>query len=59
MHQELSSTETLEEILPGTPITPVPDPETVDELDIPLNTLEPRRSGRIPRQPDKIGRAHV
>ena len=53
MHNEFSSTETLEEILLETPITFVPDPETVDEPDIPLNTPEPRRSGRIPRQPDR------
>ena len=53
MHQELSSTETLEEILSETPLTSVPDPETVDEPDIPLNTPEPHRSGRIPRQPDR------
>ena len=31
MHQELSSTETLEEILSGSPITYIPDPEAVDE----------------------------
>ena len=27
--------------------------ELVDEPDIPLNTPEPRRSGRTPRQPDR------
>ena len=53
MQQELSSTETLEEILPGSPVTPVPHPETVVDQDIPFDTPEPRRSGRIPRQPDR------
>ena len=49
MHRELSSTEALEEILLETPLTSVPDPETVDEPDIPLNTPEPHCSGRILR----------
>ena len=49
MHQELSSTETLEEILSETPLTSVPDPETVDEPNIRLKTPESRRSGRIPK----------
>ena len=54
MQQELSCKETLEEILPGSPITSVPDPEVVEEHhDIPSNTPEPRRSGRISRQPDR------
>src|SRR5579862_6779626 len=53
MHQELSSTETLEEILPESSVTSVPDPITVDEPDIPLYTPEHRRSGRIPRQPER------